>query len=118
MKPIQIKENQPFLLNNKPYYYQINAEGKVVIKTGAPVKSTGFTPPSLSEVKAYFAEKGYKEESAIKFYDYYSVANWHDQSGKPIKNWKQKAIVIWFKPENKMPPPRNNDNPTEPKFVM
>ena len=61
-----------------------------------------FTPPSLDEVKAYFKENGYKEETALKMYNSYSVADWHDSKGDKVKNWKQKAINVWFKDENKI----------------
>ena len=39
-------------------------------------------------------------ESAQKFFNYYTAGEWHDGNGKPVKNWKQKAIAVWFKPEN------------------
>ena len=32
----------------------------------------------------------------------YSVANWTDSKGKPVLNWKQKAINVWFTNENKI----------------
>lgn len=60
-----------------------------------------FTPPTLEQVKEYFKEKGYTEQTAIKAFEYYNTANWHDSRGKPVKNWKQKMISVWFKPENK-----------------
>lgn len=61
-----------------------------------------FIEPSLDEVKNYFKENNYKEETAIKFYQSYSVANWVDSKGNKVKNWKQKAINVWFKDENKI----------------
>jgi len=60
-----------------------------------------FIPPTLEQVKEYFKEKSYTEQSAIKAFEYYDIANWHDSEGKPVKNWKQKMISVWFKPENK-----------------
>jgi len=59
-----------------------------------------FTPPELFEVKAYFCEKGYTEQSAIKAFNYYDVAAWKDSRGSQIKNWKQKMQGVWFKAEN------------------
>jgi len=64
-------------------------------------KSKRFIPPSISDVKEYFLEKGYTEQSAIKAFNYYEVANWVDSQGVKVKNWKQKMQGVWFKPENK-----------------
>jgi len=57
-------------------------------------------PPTLEEVKAYFKEKGYKTDSAIRAFNAYSENNWHDSNNKPVKNWKLKMNNVWFKPEN------------------
>lgn len=62
-----------------------------------------FIAPELEEVKKYFAEKGYKEETAIKAFSGYDAADWFDFKGNPILNWKQKMINVWFKDENKIP---------------
>ena len=55
----------------------------------------------IEEVKKYFIDNGYTKESAEKAFNYYSVANWCDSNGKPVLNWKQKMINVWFKFENK-----------------
>jgi hypothetical protein len=65
-------------------------------------KKKTFTPPQLSEVITYFIENGYKEETAIKMFKSYSVANWVDSKGNQVNNWKQKAINVWFRDENKV----------------
>lgn len=57
---------------------------------------------NVNEVIDYFINNNYTKESAEKFYSYYSVAGWKDVNGKPVKNWKQKAQSIWFKPENEI----------------
>lgn len=57
---------------------------------------------NVNEVKDYFKEKGYTENSAIKFFEYYSVSDWKDSNGKVVKSWKQKAQSVWFKEENKI----------------
>lgn len=62
--------------------------------------SKEFAPPILNEVIDYFKENNYTEIAAKKAFEFYSVANWHDSNGKPVKNWKQKMLSIWFKPEN------------------
>lgn len=61
-----------------------------------------FTPPTLDEVKAYFKEKGYQESVAIRAYNGYAEADWHDTKGNKVKNWKQKMNNVWFKDENKI----------------
>jgi hypothetical protein len=35
-------------------------------------------------------------------YRSYSVADWHDSKNNKILNWKQKAINVWFKDENRI----------------
>jgi hypothetical protein len=57
---------------------------------------------NVNEIIDYFILNGYKEEIAIKAYNYYKEANWHDASGKKVLNWKQKMQSVWFKPENKI----------------
>lgn len=64
-------------------------------------KEKKFIPPTLQEFKDYFKENNYKIDIAERAWRSYDVANWHDSYGKQIKNWKQKAIQVWFKPENK-----------------
>lgn len=65
---------------------------------------TRFTPPTLEEVKAYFKENGYREDTAERAFKGYDVAGWIDSKGKKILNWKQKMIQVWFKDENKVTP--------------
>src|SRR6185437_7057594 len=67
-------------------------------------KSREFTPPSVDEVVSYFYEKGYTKESAQRAHEYYSTSDWHDNNNKKVKNWKQKMLSVWFKPENKVAP--------------
>lgn len=63
-------------------------------------KKKRFTPPTLEEVISYFNEKKIGGDPN-KFYEYYSVANWHDSKGNPVKNWKQKALAVWDKKDEK-----------------
>jgi hypothetical protein len=60
-----------------------------------------FLPPSLDEVIKYFDENNFSQIAARKAFEYYNIANWKDSTGKQVKNWKQKMISVWFKPENK-----------------
>lgn len=59
---------------------------------------------NVNVIIEYFKEKGYTEETAKKFYDFYSVTNWIDSNGKKVKSWKQKAQSVWFTEENKIKP--------------
>jgi hypothetical protein len=63
-----------------------------------------FIPPTLDEVKAYFIEKGYKVEAAVKAWNYYEAGDWKDGKGSKVANWKQKMNGVWFKDENKADP--------------
>ena len=81
--------NKELIINNK----------EVIIKDKEKEK---FSPPTILEVIDYFKEKGYTEISAKKAFDYYDIANWKDSKGNQVKNWKQKMISVWMKPENKI----------------
>lgn len=63
-------------------------------------KDRVYIPPTIDEVILYFRQRGYTEKSARRAFDYYSSAGWKDSFGKQVKNWKQKMIGVWFKPEN------------------
>jgi len=69
------------------------------IKGNINKEEKSFAPPSLDEVKIYFKENGYN--NAERFFNGYSVADWKDSKGNKIKNWKQKAQMVWFKDDNK-----------------
>lgn len=109
-KPKIIAENELFIMGNQLFSYVIK-NGGIVLKvsnepnTYNPKKTTVtkyFIAPTKIEVMAYFIQKGYSEISAIKFFDYYEAAQWKDGNGKQVKNWKQKAIGVWFRDENKI----------------
>ena len=53
-----------------------------------------FIPPSLEEVKKY-KEKENLSFDPIRFHAYYSANDWKDKDGKPVKNWKNKARLVW-----------------------
>lgn len=83
--------------NDASTKFQRGREGK-----GRERKGKEFAPPSLDDVKNYFKENGYKEEIAIKAFNHYAVANWHDSQGSPVLNWKQKIQTNWFEDKNKI----------------
>ena len=63
-------------------------------------KREPFIPPDIEEVKAFFKENGYAEETAITAFKYYEDGNWKDSTGKPVISWKQKMRAVWFKNDN------------------
>lgn len=67
-----------------------------------------FVPPTLEEVKAYIAEKGYHVDGDF-FWNYYDKGEWKRKDGTPVLNWKQ-TLVTWEKKESaeKRKPETNN----------
>lgn len=70
-------------------------------KGGVGGKGRRFIKPSVEEVKSYFAQNGFSDQSAIKAFNFYDVADWVDSKGTKIRNWKQKMQGVWFKDENR-----------------
>lgn len=62
-------------------------------------KKKEFIPPSLDEVEQYVEENGMVIDAKY-FFDFYAAGEWHDSSGKPVQNWKQKALT-WNRREQK-----------------
>ncbi len=83
------------------YEIEIESEIESEIEEGKGNKKR-FIPPTLNEWINYFEEKGYKKNVAERSWEAYNVADWFDSTGKKVKNWKQKAINVWFKDENKI----------------
>ena len=73
------------------------------VKESKESKGKDMTPPTQQQVVDFFSEKGYTSESAKKAHDYYASNDWKDGKNNPVRNWKQKMIAVWMKPENKMP---------------
>jgi hypothetical protein len=80
-----------------------NEDVNVIVNKSTKGANNKFIPPNIADVIAYFKEKGYKEETARKAFEYYDVADWTDSKGAKVKNWKQKMNSVWFKDENKAP---------------
>ena len=70
-------------------------------------KKESFIPPTYEEVVEYFKSRCLTESAAKRFYDYYTAGCWKDRDGVKVKNWKQKAIAVWDKPENKEKTPED-----------
>ena len=69
-----------------------------------------FSPPSVEEVRAYAAEKGYRID-AEGFCAFYESKGWK-VGNQPMKNWKA-AIVTWSKRDNRAGPPKIKTAPSE-----
>ena len=75
-----------------------------------------FIPPVIDDVVNYFVENGYSAEAGKKAFNFYAVAEWNDSRGTPVRNWKQKMIANWFKPDNKIKPEDNKPKPKKLEF--
>ena len=67
-------------------------------------KGRPFSPPTLEDVRAYVEEKGLPIDPGY-FFDYFTAGDWHDSTGKPVKNWKQKALTWARHSRQEAPPP-------------
>jgi hypothetical protein len=101
----KIKEGEVFEMGGKLFTYRLDS-GKIILSKSDKKSSSKktFTPPTLDEVKAFFKEKGYSEESATKAFNHYELAEpkWTDTTGKPVRSWKQKMSTNWFRDEHKV----------------
>jgi hypothetical protein len=85
-------------------------ERQIVGKQEAEAKR--FCAPSVAEVRAYCAEKGFAD-FAEHFCDYYSASGWC-VGKKPMKNW-QAAVRNWQRNEAKFGVSVNTDMPSAGK---
>ena len=60
------------------------------------IKKKPFTPPTLEEWLDFCREKNLNLDKMRNAYDGYVAANWHDTQGNPIRNWKQKILMVWM----------------------
>ena len=66
---------------------------------GFSKKTEKFTPPKREDVAAYITERKLTID-ADNFFNYFTEGGWKDSEGKPVKNWKQKALT-WDAHERK-----------------
>ena len=87
---------------NRNLYQREYMKGKRQPKREPEPKQSkpSFIPPSLDEVRAFFAEKGYS--GADKAYEYYAVNQWRDSHNTPVKNWKSKMIANWMRDDKRV----------------
>ena len=58
-------------------------------------RGSTFKPPTLDEVRAYFAEKQTRIDPE-QFFAHYDANGWRQANGNTLKNWKS-ALVTWEK---------------------
>lgn len=76
--------------------------GKVSIESTAattPTRPKRFTPPTLDEVTAYIAERGYGIDPEA-FVDYYQARGWKLKGGITVKDWRS-CVRTWDKRQKK-----------------
>lgn len=118
---IKIPNNTEFIGGGRVWIFE-EIEGKITLRNLRTAdkdnarNSKEFIPPTLDEVKEFFKDRGYTEESAIKFHDYYSLGNWKDGKGTQVKNWRQKASSVWFREDHKIKDKPKQD--TDSKFLF
>lgn len=83
------KECTPLLPKDDSGMYDIE---ELIAKTEPKPKKKTFVPPTLPEVQEYVKERGLMIDPAA-FFDYFTEGGWKDSEGKPVKNWKQKALT-------------------------
>lgn len=99
LSPTYVKSGTQIILKNNT---KVNKSANADLRKSTPSqkgKRKKFVPPSLDEVGQYVAEKNLAIDPR-RFFDFYTAGEWHDSSGKPVKNWKQKALT-WDRREQK-----------------
>lgn len=77
-----------------------NIDNTIVDNIDNPIKKhTKFIPPTLEEVQQYIDERK-SPIDAKYFIDFFSIRDWHDSNGKPVRCWKQK-LITWEMREKK-----------------
>ena len=85
-------ERYPTTTSNPNLQPQTTTSTDNIIETDKPPARHRFSPPTLDEVRAYCAEKGYTLD-ADRFVDYYTSNGW--KVGKnPMKDWRA-AVRTW-----------------------
>lgn len=113
MKLKEIENGEEFLFSGHIFKIVLE-EGKAKFKFVGKYdksKKKEFVPPTKDEVMTYFFDKGYDSMTGLKFWEYYEAADWKDGKGQQVKNWKQKAIGVWFRDENKRVDKKTNESP-------
>ena len=100
-------------ITNNKNIYTLSSDKSSESVLSREKKSKKFNPPTYEEVLNYATERG-RADLAKQFFDYFTVGNWKDSSGKAVISWKQK-FVTW---ENHTPvkdPPKPPEMSAEEK---
>lgn len=81
------------------------------VKKKKNIISGDFIPPTVEEVKAYCAEKGYGVDAEY-FVAYYRSNDWHKGNGQKIKEWKL-SVDMWQMNSNSRKENRSNAGSSE-----
>lgn len=84
-------------------------DNNISLTTPAPIVKSKFVPPTIEQVREYFAEKYYSENIADAMWEHYNSKDWINNEGKPVLNWKLTACNVWFRPEHKVEPPSSEE---------
>ncbi len=68
-----------------------------------------FIPPEFEVFNSYCIENKFGH-IAKRAFDGYAVNDWKDSNNKPITNWKQKLIQVWFNERNQLKGNQNGQN--------
>lgn len=79
--------------NDNPINNNGNNKGEKSQNGSPDAKTPQFIPPTLEEVRAYFAERG-TSINPEAFWAHYEANGWVQSRGKPIKNWKA-CLTTW-----------------------
>lgn len=64
------------------------------------IQRVKFTPPTLDQWLDFCREKNLDLVKMKSAWESYNVADWHDSQGSPVRNWKQKILQVWNRPEH------------------
>lgn len=91
------------IINNNIINNKNISDARDALRGGGKKLRGKFVPPTLQEWLDYAREHDLREDRLTTAYQGYAVADWCDSQGRPIRNWKQKLLQVWCKPENKDP---------------
>lgn len=94
---------------------QVVADGKQVVASATKEqKRTVFVKPTIEEIRAYIAEKGY-HFSAEQFFAFYESKGWKVGS-QPMKDWKMACVTWEGRTGNRAQQPSQSQQPRKTTF--